>query len=181
MIGTRQIELPLGEVALAAPVDGGVAVVLPGEAALSFYSMAGERVGYAARDDLEPMPVTEDVRDQILARAIDEADPNLPVGLIERDLWARLALLADDHVVPAFDRILVSNDGRSVWLREYALPADEAAPSTWSVYGLDGSVQAIIPIPAGFRPTQVRGDRIAGVLTDPLGVEYAAVYAVEIR
>lgn len=179
---TRQMELPLGEIALAAGTRDGFAVVEPGEATLSFYSWEGARYGVASQSDWEPIAASNAVRRQFVNRAIEELPAGgPPPGMVEREFDGLFSLLTADQTVPAYDRILVSQDGRSVWLRSYVLPADEGGATSWSVFGLDGTVEAKVSLPPGFQPTQVMGDRIAGIETDALGVEYASVYALTIR
>jgi len=186
-VATRQMELPLGEVALAAPVSSGAVVVRPGEQGPSFYSREGEWVGQAVRSDTRPIPISEAIQDQYLAEAQAAVQAQAPggvrppPGVVERDVEARFALLADDQMVPAFDRILTAAEGRAVWLRRYVLPGTETQPSRWSIYGSDGSILAEVEIPPGFQPTHVTEDRVAGIETDGFGVEYATVYSFRIR
>jgi hypothetical protein len=181
-VATRQMELPLGELALAAPTFGGAAFVRPGDAGLSFYSLEGEMVGHAVRSDLQPVPISEGIKGRFVAKALAEVpEGGPPPGVVEEEVEARFALLAEGQTVPLFDRILSAADGGSVWLRRTVLPGDEALPSHWTVYGVDGGIRAEVQVPPGFRPTYVAADRIAGVETDGLGVEYATVYSFGIR
>jgi hypothetical protein len=82
-----------------------------------------------------------------------------------------------DHPVrpttlPAYRSLVVAADG-TVWVGRYS-------PDTeWDVFDVDGRFLGLVQMPDNFRLTSVRGDRLAGVWQDELGVEYVRVYEMQ--
>jgi len=66
-------------------------------------------------------------------------------------------------------------DGATLWLEQHTAGQVEG-PSTWAVFGHDGEYRGTAALPTGFRLLAVRGDRVLGVWTDDLGVEYVRVH-----
>ena len=73
---------------------------------------------------------------------------------------------------PAFSQLLVDDTDR-LWARVYALPGEP--DERWLVFEA-GRLASSLVSPRGFRVMDVRGNRIAGVWSDDLGVEFVQVY-----
>jgi hypothetical protein len=85
---------------------------------------------------------------------------------------------------------LLVDDAGLIWLKAYdpfsdALwlksgNADWPAPGgEWRVLQRDGKLLATAQMPAGVRPLVIKGNRLLGVATDELGVQYVVVYAIQ--
>lgn len=85
--------------------------------------------------------------------------------------------------IPAFSEILVE-EGRRLWLKQYDPGVDShwlgrrRTGGVWLVIESDGTPTARVPVPDGFRPLDVRGNRVAGVTRDELGVERVEVRVI---
>ena len=85
--------------------------------------------------------------------------------------------------IPAIAELLADGEGR-LWMKRYAPSTDShwvgrrRSDGEWFVVESDGTLVARVPIPAGLRLVEVRGDRIAGIARDDLGVERVQVYAL---
>jgi hypothetical protein len=83
--------------------------------------------------------------------------------------------------VPIFSELRMHDEDR-LWLKRYEPATDSHRLSRrrtggeWLVVERDGRVIARVAIPDGFRPEHVKGDRVAGVALDELGVERVRVY-----
>ncbi len=64
----------------------------------------------------------------------------------------------------------------SVWLGNVLRPS---AGGEWIQLDADGTVTAVLRVPDTFIPMHITGDRVAGIVIDPLGVERVAVYSLE--
>lgn len=73
---------------------------------------------------------------------------------------------------PAFDQLVRDHAGR-LWARRYRTPDDDA--ESWLVFE-DGRWIGRLETPVGYRVMDIRGDHLAGVWQDTLGVEYVRVY-----
>ena len=178
-VGTRQMELPLGDIGLAQGVRNGIIVVHPGSSELAFYSIAGTLLRVARRDDLTTVEASPTVRRRYIESTLERAGADgQPTDLLREGLEKRLALLREGHTVPAFDRILIEGGQGRIWLREWVPPWAADEPSRWTVYGRDGGIDAQVEMPARFRPTHVFNDKVVGVETDELDVEYVARYVI---
>jgi hypothetical protein len=77
---------------------------------------------------------------------------------------------------PSFDRLLIDEVG-NLWTRHYSpVPADRTG---WTVFAPDGKWLGEVDLPMGFEVLQIGADRILGVWTDALDVEYLRVYAID--
>ncbi len=74
---------------------------------------------------------------------------------------------------PAYGRFVAGEE--TLWLEQHTAGQLDG-PSTWAVFGHDGEYHGTAALPAGFRLLAVRGDRVLGVWTDDLGVEYVRVH-----
>lgn len=96
---------------------------------------------------------------------------------------ARLRELPD---LPALDSVpvisdLLSDDRGRLWMKRYDPAADshwlgrQRTGGSWLVIDPGGDAVALVSLPDGFRLMDVRGDRVAGVSRDELGVERVEV------
>jgi hypothetical protein len=82
--------------------------------------------------------------------------------------------------IPDFSEMLVDDMGR-LWLKRYDPATDShllnrpRLGGEWLVVER-GRVLATIPVPPTFRPVDVRGNRVAGISRDELGVERVEVF-----
>jgi hypothetical protein len=73
---------------------------------------------------------------------------------------------------PAYSRFLVDVDG-FLWVQDFSYYGDARS---WAVFDREGVWLGGVAFPDRFRPSQILGDRVAGVWRDELDVEYARVY-----
>jgi hypothetical protein len=73
---------------------------------------------------------------------------------------------------PSFAQLVRDDHGR-IWARRYWTPPDTR--EEWLVFD-DGRWIGTLASPIGFRVMDIRGDRLAGIWQDSLGVEYVRVY-----
>ena len=77
---------------------------------------------------------------------------------------------------------LVPDPGGTIWLKRYDPGFDShwvlrrRTGGAWDVVRPDGGYLATVSVPDGFRLMSVRGDRVAGVATDEMGVERVLVF-----
>jgi hypothetical protein len=75
--------------------------------------------------------------------------------------------------LPAYSRVLVTSSGL-VWAQVY--DPDVLGLGVWHVYDERGEWMGKVETPSGFWVLNVRGNRIAGVWRDEMGVEHVRVY-----
>jgi len=133
---------------------------------------------------IDPVDYGE-ARAQLAAR-METADVDLrpPVGFLERlDLVQELNEAPEPESVPRVAEVLLDDEGR-FWLKRYEPASDSQVISSferraggeWWVLQPDGRVVAVIQLPDGFTPMDVRGERIVGVASDELDVERVLVF-----
>ncbi|MEX2468001.1 MAG: hypothetical protein WD995_13910 [Gemmatimonadota bacterium] len=81
------------------------------------------------------------------------------------------ALAIESAAAPTFARL--DAEGR-VWV----LGAPSVTPPTLRVFDLDGRERANLPLPRGFRPTQIDRAEVLGVWRDSLEVEHVRAYSI---
>lgn len=74
-----------------------------------------------------------------------------------------------------FTTFLADSEGY-LWVRDFAY---EGEPRDWQVLDAEGALLGSVRFPEGFRPTQILGDRVAGVFTDEFDVEYAWILSLD--
>lgn len=178
--GTQQMELPFGQGTLVGGLDRSVAVVRSGEGNLVFFSPDGRAIHSAHRSDLDPPPVSPELRQRYLD---SEAERAMAAGA-SRDLARagaeeRLNLLPDGQRVPVYDRMLIDQVGERIWLRDFMPPWTGDDPQSWTVHDKRGRILARLTTPAGFNVMHVARDRVVGVSRDGMGVEYVSIYPLE--
>ena len=77
------------------------------------------------------------------------------------------------NLLPAYDRVLVADDG-DVWAERYAVDPD--AVRTWEVFGPDREWLGRVETPVRFHALAVAAGRILGVWRDSMDVEYVRAY-----
>jgi hypothetical protein len=88
---------------------------------------------------------------------------------------------SDVDSIPTLSDMLTDEDGR-LWVKHYAPATDshlvgrDRSGGTWFVLDAAGTVIAVVTMPNGVRLMDARGDRVAGLSRDSLGVERAVVY-----
>ncbi len=112
------------------------------------------------------------------ARPVTEADkaavreamtrPNLAPGFLDDDRF--------DPTHPAFGAVL-PGPRRTTWVFGYAPPY--LAPDSVSVFGRDGDLLGVLPLPAGFKPTDVTDDEMVGTARTPDGDLEVRVYRLD--
>ena len=81
-------------------------------------------------------------------------------------------------IVPPAVAIILDEEEESFWIRR----TDDGPGSSvrqWDVFTVGGVWSSTVTTPAPFEIRAVRGDRVLGVWTDPLGVTSIRVYIVE--
>lgn len=149
------------------PVDGGVCWVF-GAAVEVRCLGAGGALWSIARVDVPPAPVTEEDIAQYWAN-VEDGKPN---AYRAAQLRVRKSTVFPD-AFPAFMALIADDQGR-LWAERYE--RDDAVPRTWWIFE-EGRAVAKATLPARFTLTDVKGDRLAGVRADDMGVEHVEVYA----
>ncbi|MCU0617762.1 MAG: 6-bladed beta-propeller [Gemmatimonadaceae bacterium] len=76
--------------------------------------------------------------------------------------------------VPLFEYAFVDRNAR-LWLGAGVWPDEGDTPTRWSVFDNRGVWLGDVAVPPRFRPLDVRGDRVLGVVTDDDGVPFVEV------
>jgi hypothetical protein len=175
---TMQMELPFAHLALAAATSRSVVLAATEDRQLAFLDDSG-RVSALVRSASAEI-VNADLRSRFVThaeqQAIDRGAPDPQV--IRKGAEDRLLLLADNHRMPAFDRLLVDTEDR-IWIRDYVSPWALDEPQQWTVYGADGFPLARVTTPAGTMVTSISNDYVVGVERDELDVQYVVLYRIE--
>ena len=90
---------------------------------------------------------------------------------------------AEREPIPRIAEVLLDDSDR-FWVKRYEPRTDShlvggwngARGGDWTLVRTAGDVVARITLPEGFIPLDARGDRLAGIIRDALGVERVAVY-----
>lgn len=118
------------------------------------------------RRAVEPVPVRGAYLDSLRRVQVAEQGPDAGKFLDEVQVPERL---------PAFERLLVDAGG-GLWVQRLAWPG--AVQPEWDVFDAEGRMMGAVPMPAGFRATQIGADFVLGVWTDEDGVEYVRMYGL---
>jgi len=108
-------------------------------------------------------------------RRVRDAAAEQPPASAERAL-SELEDMYFPDIRPAYARLVAGDE--ALWLEEHTAGPPSGA-RRWAVFGHDGDFRGIAELPAGFRLSDVRGDRVFGTWTDDLGVEYVRVHRLE--
>jgi hypothetical protein len=175
---TMQMELPFGHLALAAATSRSVVLAATEDRQLALLDDTGRVHALVRAASTET--VSADLRSRFVThaeqQAIDRGAPDPQI--IRKGAEDRLLLLADDHTMPAFDRLLVDTGDR-IWMRDYVPPWAIDQPQQWTVHGSDGLPLARVTTPAGMMVTSISNDYVVGVEPDELNVQYVVLYRLE--
>jgi hypothetical protein len=135
----------------------------------------------------------------VLAPAVKEVSADvawktLEVQLRERQRTLFLQYLRDNRVprekrFPKIGGLLVDDVGL-IWLKAYDPLSDAhwlkegyaswpGRGGEWRVVQRDGKLVGTVQMPAAVRPLLIKGNRLLGVATDELGVQYVVVHAIQ--
>jgi hypothetical protein len=78
--------------------------------------------------------------------------------------------------MPAYGSLVVDFDG-NLWLQDYPSPGAETV--RWAVFDREGRLAATVNMPGCFRPFDIGIDYVLGCSTDPMGVEFVNLYALQ--
>jgi len=125
--------------------------------------------------DREPRFLTSEER----ARFVDFSVAQMPSGTdpsaAASSAQDKLEMVPSGHAIPPFDVMLADALGY-VWLRDYHLPWEAAAPQNWTVLDQANRPIARVTTPAGVTVTHVRQDRITGFRRGELDEQYVVVH-----
>jgi len=137
------------------------------------YSPAGELLRSIRAPDVDVRitpQVEAEYRDYLRARLADvQAEQRAQA---ERDL----AAIELPPTRPAYASFLL-DDGGYLWVGAYNL--DYTAPRRFVVFDTDGRIVSTVTVPERFRVLAIVGDRVWGVATDELDVQYVTAYGIE--
>ena len=152
---------------------------------VSVYSAEGV-LRRTVRMDVEPVPVTDDMLDEVRRTAIERCRLPARRRLCERpggylDTGLPAVLANANRQVPAFSRFLVAPDGHLLIRRVDLVwdQAEEGDPRPYDLISPDGRFLGRVEIPADFRPLILRDGRVFGTVSDELGVPYIVKYRLE--
>lgn len=168
-VGNRQTTLgvPYTTFASIAAVGRGFCHTFGVEPRIRCFDTSGLR--RIIRLDLPIRPVTDQDIERYWDRALDTDSESRRNALLRmRDI------MPFPDFFPAFSQLLTDDRGR-LWVRRYRTPRED--DEQWFVLD-DGRLTARLIAPEGFRVMDVRGNRMAGVWLDELGVEFVRVYEI---
>ncbi len=123
------------------------------------------------RGDLPVVPLTTEIlqvyRDSIIDGTASDRRPGTRRALDSHELPASLPAYSDLRL----DRSM------KIWIAHYGIPGQ---PTTqWDVFDPSGLWVASVEMPDDFRLTEIGGDYLLGVGTDPMGVERIEMYSLK--
>jgi len=131
------------------------------------------------RRPVEPAPITAAMRSQWIERSLEEFVRYNGEAAVAAQ---RRALEAGPFgtPVPLFQQALVDQEQR-LWLGAGVWPELDAPSPSWSVFDARGVWLGDVTMPPRFRPLDVRGDRVLGVMTDDDDVPFLEVRRLRLR
>lgn len=79
---------------------------------------------------------------------------------------------------PAYDALLVDRGG-DLWVKDVDPTADtDSSHTRWTVFAPDGRVYGVVVLPERFTPYDADRERVIGVQTDVMGVNFVRAYAL---
>lgn len=87
----------------------------------------------------------------------------------------RLEEAVHGETVPLFGPAFVDRRQR-LWISESIFPDFDGLPRRWSVFGLDGAWLGDVEVPEGLRIVDATEDRVLGIWSDALDVDYVQVH-----
>lgn len=176
--GTRQFGLPFGHPTLLGATSDEVVVVEDSRPELAFFNEEGELVRLARRTDLDPRPLSTDLRQEYVSHAIQRArDRDFPEQPAAEGAEGLLEVVPEEKRVAPFDRMLTDPVSERLWVRDYVFEWDVGEAQHWTVYDAAGQVLGRVRTPPGLEVMQVAPNHVVGVERDEMGVEYVVAYA----
>lgn len=126
--------------------------------------------------DVEPVPVTEDLRGRALSRFVEEARRAGAPPSVARHLEERVPVA---ETLPVIGGLWHSVPDRRLWVGVPGPGRSSGPPSViraYDVYEATGRYLGRVPAPRGFRLYRVRGARLYGARRDSLDVPGVRVY-----
>lgn len=166
-VGGRQttLDVPYTEAASLAGVEDGFCHTFGTAPEIRCYDGAGLR--RLIRVQMQPTPVSPEDIDGFWEDALATENRR------RRDALLRMRdVMPFPDAFPAFAQLLVDDAGR-LWARRYRTPRSRA--EEWLVFE-GGRLVGRLESPAGFQVMDVAGERVAGVWTNDLGVEFVRLY-----
>ena len=173
------IPVPLGRNTIAAVDSARLIVAMNDRWEVQIYDQAGTlkrliRVRQAARP-ITPEQVTahrawtrEQLENQPMMQGVPEP--------MRKQMTDRIEKANYPAQFPFIEAILPGGDG-FIWVQEQSDPGEERR--RFAVLDPSGQLLGTVQMPDRFRPTHIRGDRLAGVWQDQDDVEHARVYRVK--
>lgn len=136
---------------------------------IQHFTVAGQ-LDRIIRRPVTPRPVTPVMIEEWIAANLDLVRQREGEAAVE-PYRSRLTGGTHGDQVPLFEQALVDQDQR-LWVGEAAWPRLDGTPLHWSVFSPDGRWLSDVTMPPGFRPLDVRDDRMLGVWSDANGVPH---------
>jgi hypothetical protein len=179
--GTRFMNgpMPFGHRPAYAASGADAIVTWEGGTAVAMISRQAGLRRIIRRSDLPPAPASPTERARYLDHVAERAAPRGDAAVAEARSAAsdQLAVIPQDHRVPAFDRILAGAEGL-IWARHFQPISAADEPQRWTVFAADGRPLAEVRIPARLTVMHVTGNSVSGVERDEFDVEHAVSYRI---
>jgi len=175
--GTRQFGLPFGHPTLLGATSDVIVMVEDSRPELAFFNEEGEPVRLARRTDLDPRPLSTDLRQEYLSHAIRRArERGFPEQPAAEGAEGLLEVIPEEKLVAPFDRMLTDPVSERLWLRDYVFEWNVGEAQHWTVHDTAGQVLGRVRTPPGLEVMQVAPNHVVGVERDEMGVEYVVAY-----
>lgn len=135
------------------------------------YDARGE-LARITRWDMDPVPLTSELLNEDLERRLSRFPSSMQARY--RDVWEQMDFPAQ---MPTVDQMIQSRDGE-LWVRRF-VPLGDETRRRWWIFDSQGALHASVETPSSLEILAVTQDRVFGVATDDLDVEYVEVYAIE--
>jgi hypothetical protein len=115
----------------------------------------------------DPVPI----RGDMIERAIDGRSRSAGSDARAMAERVRQALFLPPHQPPV-QRVLIGDDGR-IWLQREE--KSDTVPPEWMILSPSGVEIGFVPMPVGFVPTSMTGNRALGLRSDPAGRQFIEI------
>lgn len=134
---------------------------------------------HTIRRDMQGQAVSQEIQAAALTVIRASMAESLPAGAVD----AMLEDVEFASTVPLIDRLLYDPGSGRLWAGrpDAASAAAQEPPGVWDVFDSTGTLTGSVALPERYRLLDVRDDRLYGVWTDDLDVEYARVYRLKDR
>jgi len=175
--GTRQFGLPFGHPTLLGATSDEVVMVEDSRPELAFFNEEGEPVRLARRTDLDPRPLSTDLRQEYVSHAIRRArEGGFPEQPAAEGAEGLLEVTSEGKWVAPFDRMLTDPVSERLWVRDHVFEWNVGEAQHWTVHDAAGQVLGRVRTPPGLEVMQVAPNHVVGVERDGMGVEYVVAY-----